>query len=224
VLIDLISPESVVDVGCGVGAWLAAFRDAGVDDVLGLDGDYVPRDLLQIEPDRFLAANLQEPPDLNRRFDLAISLEVAEHLPESASDRLVETLCKLAPVVLFSAATPLQGGTGHVNEQPQSYWAEKFALHGRRAVDAVRPAVWNDAAVKFWYRQNAVVYASPEALESNNRLREIAERTDTRILDVIHPELLKHRNAKPQITMREFLPLWCRRKASAVKQALPGNR
>ncbi len=214
---DLVSPESVVDVGCGVGAWLAAFRDAGVEDVLGLDGDYVPRDLLQIEAERFLAANLQDPPKLDRRFDLAISLEVAEHLPESASDRFVETVSGLAPVVLFSAAVPLQGGTGHVNEQPQSYWAEKFAQYGYRAVDAVRPVVWDDAGVKFWYRQNAVLYSSPEALASNKRMGEIADRTDTRMLDVIHPELLEHRNAEPQITMREFLPFWAKKKAAALK-------
>jgi SAM-dependent methyltransferase len=217
IVMDLISPSSVVDVGCGVGAWLAAFRKAGVDDVLGLDGEYVPRDMLQIEPERFMAANLQDPPKLDRRFDLAISLEVGEHLPDEASDRLVGTLCDCAPVVMFSAATPLQGGTGHVNERPLSYWAEKFAARGHKPIDAVRPLIWDDENVKFWYRQNTMLYASADALAANARLRTIAERTETRMLNVIHPALLEHRNAYPQITMRQFLPQWLRHVRSAIK-------
>ncbi|MGP1310858.1 MAG: class I SAM-dependent methyltransferase [Phycisphaerales bacterium] len=223
-VMDLIAPTSVVDVGCGVGAWLAAFQAAGVEDVVGVDGDYVPTDMLQVDRSRFIPANLQKPLDIRRTFDLAMSLEVAEHLPDTVADDFVATLCGLAPVVLFSAATPLQGGTGHVNERPQSYWAERFARHGFRAVDALRPEIWNDPDVKFWYRQNAMVYASERALQANGRLREIAARTDERMLDIVHPELLGHRNARPEITMRSFLPQWTRRKAAAVKRAVRGQR
>src|ERR1039458_216669 len=40
-------------IGCGDGTWLSVFRKLAVDDILGIDGDYVTRDLLQIPQDRF---------------------------------------------------------------------------------------------------------------------------------------------------------------------------
>ncbi len=212
-----VAPASVVDVGCGVGAWLAAFEREGVGDLVGLDGGYVPRDMLQIAQDRFIAADLKSPPDLGRTFDLALSLEVAEHLPEQAAEGFVATLCGLAPVVLFSAAVPLQGGTGHVNERPQSYWAERFESRGYAAIDAIRPEIWNDDAVRFWYRQNTLLYANGRALEGNATLRELAGRTERRMLDVVHPALLEHRNQQPQIELRAFLPRWAKMKAAALK-------
>lgn len=222
-VVDLVRPGSVADVGCGVGAWLASFAEAGVGRVLGFDGDYVPRDMLRIPRDRFVPVNLQEALPTDERFDLAMSLEVAEHLPEAVADRFVATLCGLAPVVLFSAAIPLQGGTGHINERAQSHWARKFAARGYRAVDAIRPVIWGDDSVKFWYRQNTLLYASEGALASNERLRIAAERTDERMLDLVHPALLAHRNEEPTVRMSRFLPQWARRKAVGVKRALRGR-
>lgn len=222
-VMELVGPRSVVDVGCGVGAWLGAFLDAGVDTVLGLDGDYVPRDMLKIPRERFVAANLQERLPVDERFDLAMSLEVAEHLPEGVAEQFVETLCRLAPVVMFSAAIPLQGGTGHINEQPQSYWAEKFASHAYRVIDAIRPEVWSDDSVKFWYRQNAFLYASDGAFSTNARLRDALAGTDTRMLDLVHPELLAHRNQQPTVEMSRFLPQWAKRKAVGMKRAVRGG-
>lgn len=72
----------MVDVGCGVGAWLRASKSLGVDEVLGFDGDHIPGDLLEIEQTEFRAADLSKPlPHVGRRLDLAISVEVAKHLP-----------------------------------------------------------------------------------------------------------------------------------------------
>lgn len=210
-------------MGCGVGAWLAAFAEAGVERVLGFDGDYVPRDMLKIPDDRFVAANLREPLPIKERFDLAISLEVAEHLPMEAADHFVGTLCGLAPVVLFSAAIPLQGGTEHVNERAQSWWASKFLSRGFRAIDAIRPEIWNDDSVKFWYRQNMLLYANEEALGANSRLRALADRTDPRMLDVVHPLLLSHRNDQPILGMAEFLPRWARRTGGRWRRKILGK-
>jgi SAM-dependent methyltransferase len=159
-LIDWLAPQSVVDIGCGTGAWLSVFAELGVQDYVGLDGDYVARQRLLIEPDRFRATDLttdwaMTPP---RQFDLAMSLEVAEHLPPASADRFVALLCQLSSVVLFSAAIPFQGGTGHVNEQWTGYWVEKFRQQGYEAVDCIRHRIWHNSQVAPWYCQNALLF------------------------------------------------------------------
>lgn len=186
---DLLAPRSVVDVGCGVGAWLAEWNAAGVSDVLGLDGDYVRRDQLLIPADRFRAADLSTPPAIGRRFDLATSLEVAEHLPPETTDGFVAALCALAPAVYFGAAVPSQGGTHHVNERWQSDWAARFAARGYVALDPVRPRVWADDRVSWWYAQNALLYVDRAALDATPALRALADRGV--IPDLVHPALHK---------------------------------
>jgi len=107
---EMIKPTSVLDVGCGVGHWLGVFMSRGITDVVGVDGDYINRSLLNIPREKFIGANLAEPVDLGRRFDLAMSLEVAEHLPPEAADTIVDTLAGRSDVVFFSAAVPRQRG------------------------------------------------------------------------------------------------------------------
>jgi predicted RNA methylase len=79
IVMELVAPTSVVDLGCGLGTWLATFADLGIEDYLGIDGDWVPPEMLEIPHERFMAARLDRPFALDREFDLAVSLEVAEH-------------------------------------------------------------------------------------------------------------------------------------------------
>lgn len=181
IVCDLLSVSSVVDVGCGVGTWLAAFKQQGASRVLGFDGDYVSRSDLQIEQREFEPRDLRQPLRLEGRFDLAISLEVAEHLPASRGPSLVDELVSAAPAVLFSAAIPRQGGTGHINERWQDYWAGLFAERGFRTIDCVRTAVWDDARVEPWYAQNAILYVAPEV--------ELADPGSRLPLSVVHPRV-----------------------------------
>ena len=115
-LIEHIRPTSVLDVGCGQGAWLAVWRELGVTDVTGVDGDYLVQDDLLIPRNDFLARDLTERFSLDRHFDLVQSLEVAEHLRPEASATFVDSLCAHGDIVAFSAAQPGQGGEGHINE------------------------------------------------------------------------------------------------------------
>jgi SAM-dependent methyltransferase len=158
IVVDRLQPASVLDVGCGRGTWLHVFADAGVSDTFGVDGPHISPADLEIPADRFASHDLDEPLDLGRRFDLVTCLEVGEHLDERAAPTLVASLVAHAPAVLFSAAIPKQGGAGHVNERWPSYWAGLFAARGYRAVDLIRPLVWNDDRVAFWYAQNIVLY------------------------------------------------------------------
>lgn len=171
-VIELTHPRSVIDVGCGRGTWLSVWSELGVADFQGLDGAYVDRTRLAIAAERFTPADLTQLWPVSRRFDIAQSLEVAEHLPEAAARPMIAQLCALADVVLFSAAQPGQGGEMHVNEQPLAYWANLFAMHGYAAFDCLRPRLSAEADVDPWYRYNTLVYANaagiarlaPEAL------------------------------------------------------------
>jgi GR25 family glycosyltransferase involved in LPS biosynthesis len=178
-------PSSAIDVGCGVGTWTAELLAAGVDAV-GMDGAHVRFEHLQIPRERFRAVNLESPPPAHQigRFDLAICLEVAEHLSAASADRMVEFLTELAPSVLFGAAIPGQGGTAHVNERWQSYWIEKFRARGFFCHDIIRPAVWDRDDVEPWYAQNTFLFtrdSSPPEIRFP--------------VDVVHPRIFqKYRN------------------------------
>jgi SAM-dependent methyltransferase len=181
--------QSVCDVGCGIGTWLHAFEECGVREVLGIDGDYVDRSMLLIDKTNFRPHDLATPLHSDRTYDLAMSLEVAEHLPESAAKTFVASLVSLAPVVLFSAAIPFQGGAHHVNERWQSYWAALFREHGYVPVDCVRARFWNDAGIEFWYRQNTVLYVKESALNAYPNLPKPAADGDTAYpFDIVHPD------------------------------------
>lgn len=154
---------NVIDVGCGEGWWAQAFADLG-HEVIGMDGGYVRDSPLG---ERFLPHDIAHPlpVHLARRFDLAVCLEVAEHLPESRAASFVAELCGLAPVVLFSAAIPGQGGTGHINEQWPAYWLSHFEANGYAVSGALRWDIWDDDRVENWYRQNLLVAAKdPKSL------------------------------------------------------------
>jgi SAM-dependent methyltransferase len=157
-LYEALPVRSVVDVGCGAGAWLAAWRELGVTDVLGLDGGYVDQSRLLIPAMAFRAVDLAAPFDCARRFDLVQTLEVAEHLPPAASDRFIAALVAHANIVFFSAAPPGQGGDHHVNEQSYESWRRLFAQHGYVCVDYLRPKVANMEEIEPWYRYNSFLF------------------------------------------------------------------
>ena len=154
----LVNPESVVDFGCGTGAWLRAWREVGVSRLLGADGDYVDRQSLLIDEHEFRWVDLSRPVDFGQRFDLASCLEVAEHLPESAAAVLVRTLTRHSKTVLFSAAVPGQGGYRHLNEQPYHYWRTMFAACDYCMLDVLRPRLRHVRNIEPWYAYNAFLF------------------------------------------------------------------
>jgi Methyltransferase domain len=162
ILFRYYQPQSVVDVGCGLAPWLKAAMELGAGDILGIDGDYVDRGALLVPEANFRSADLRERIRIDRRFDLAISMEVVEHLPYSRSETFIEDLVSLSDVVLFSAALPYQGGTDHINEQWLEFWAILFQRHGYVPYDFLRRPCWSDRAVEFWYSQNAIVFCATE--------------------------------------------------------------
>lgn len=191
---DIFVPQSVVDVGCGSGAFLQAFRRAGAVELLGLDSG-AGTALRRIAPHEFVAADLEVALPLERRYDLAVSLEVAEHLSRARAPGFVADLTRAAPVVLFSAAIPYQGGIHHVNEQWPSYWREQFAQHNFECFDVMRPLLWHRDDIGVPYAQNTLLFASPDAaciprLHAKRQWHEI---------DQVHPRAWVDAHEQPKL-------------------------
>ena len=156
--------NSLIDFGCGTGTWLWVAQNYGVDEIIGLDGDYVSRDMLMIPEKCFQPTDLSKPFKVFKKYDMAMSLEVAEHLPEESADGFVKGLCMSSDIVLFSAAHPGQGGDGHINEQPKEYWIEKFAQHNYKPIE-IKQYFADDEKVEWWYRDNIVLFSTTDKYE-----------------------------------------------------------
>ena len=202
-VIDLVRPRSVVDVGCGEGAWASVFAGLGVQDVMGLDGTYIDPHRLLIPATRFQAVDLVKPFELPRKFDLAVCLEVAEHLPEASAAGLVKSLARCAPVVLFSAAIPGQGGVAHINEQWPAHWAEQFAALDFECFDILRSRFWDAPDVNPWYQQNMMLFVRRDARAGLPGLKDLVPTVKPAAL--VHPGVfaskhaaLRHQEAWPQ--------------------------
>jgi len=165
-IVSLCKPATVIDVGCGTGALLSAFRELGCS-VNGLE--YAEGGLaycrarglnvakFDIEHDSVSSAQL------TKKYDVVTSFEVAEHLPARHADRFTALLASLSPLIVMSAAPPGQGGTDHVNEQPRSYWIDKFKRRGRSYDEAMSKRLaddWAAANVAPFYYGNVMVFRS----------------------------------------------------------------
>lgn len=201
-VVDLFQPNSVVDVGCATGVWLDAFKKIGkVKEVLGYDGDWVDENRLLIKRNEFVRHNLEEKIVSNKKYDLAISLEVAEHISKEHANDFVESLVNLSDCIFFSAAIPFQGGEHHVNEQWQSYWIRKFENKGYICFDYIRPIVWNNKRVSYSYAQNSFIFIEKNKLLELN-LNDKLLNYKTAIMDCVHPGIYKIGLPNEQSTKR----------------------
>jgi len=156
--------NSVVDFGCGVGTWLAGLKQYGISDICGFDGNWVDKNLLIIPNECFFEVDFEEPIELKRKFELAISIEVAEHLSEKSANKFVETLVNASDIVLFSAAIPFQGGDNHINEQWPEYWHNLFKAYDYIAADCLRKKLWANKMVLDFHKQSILIYGKKEKL------------------------------------------------------------
>ena len=182
---------------------------------MGVDGAYVQRNLLLISAEHFQSQDIAQPFELGRRFDIIQCLEVGEHLPESSSDTLIGNLTRHGDMVLFSAATPGQGGENHINEQTHEYWRLLFARHGYKPFDLFRPMIKGVAEVESWYRYNIVLF--------------IAETTVPALSAGLLRSALRDDQAIPAMASLVFrirsyvislLPVWCVSKIALGKHGV----
>lgn len=129
VLLNEFNPDSVIDFGCAIGAYLEPFHEHGIQ-IHGVDGSSAALNHAVVPKNILTKHDLRESYEVDQEYELAICIEVAEHLPESSADTLVDTLCNAAESIVFTAAPPGQSGEHHVNLQPADYWVEKFERRG----------------------------------------------------------------------------------------------
>lgn len=186
-IMRILNPASVVDIGCGLGTFLYCFKKEGVKDVLGIDGSWVNKQALSkyLDEAEFLEKDLEKPFTLDKKFDLVLSLEVAEHLSPQSAAIFVNNLVEAGKLILFSAAIPLQGGQNHINEQWLTYWEEKFLKHNYVIHDVMRPIFWDNPKIFWWYRQNMVLIA-PKEFQLDAKL------ISNPLRKVVHYELFDH--------------------------------
>jgi SAM-dependent methyltransferase len=188
-VIELIQPKHIIDVGCGLGAWLSVFKEHGVEDILGIDGDYVDVNKLKISQKYFMDHDLTKPLSIEKTFDLVVSLEVAEHLPAQNAESFVNGLVKLGPVILFSAALPYQPGEHHYNCQWPNYWANLFYKKGYVLFDCLRMKFWQNKNVDWWYSQNMLLFVRQSSLSNYPTLKNHFSFTTSEPVSLVHPEL-----------------------------------
>lgn len=189
-LCSIFNPDSVLDIGCGDGRWLSCFSECGVRSLAGIDGPWTATEKLVIDPNNFSVRDVSQPIDFGRRFSLAMSLEVAEHVSPLSSEIFVDNMVRHSDVILFGAAIPFQGGFRHINERWQSEWSSAFAAKDFQTFDLFRGTLWNRTDVAVWYKQNMLVYVNRKrpdliSMAANFcKANAIAELP----LDIVHPE------------------------------------
>ena len=188
----LLNPKRVVDVGCGRGAWLKAFKEKGASKLVGYDGTWNSQENMIDQSIVFHAADLNKPINIldAEHYDLTISVEVAEHLEPTSAQDFIKSLTKLSDVVLFGAAYTKQGGANHINEQPHTYWASCFSAYDYVPYDLFRPKLWGDKEIPFWYQQNTFLYVRQNTPISELLVRaEYEPMKNVTFMNCIHPAL-----------------------------------
>jgi hypothetical protein len=184
--VPTFNPGSYIELGAGFGHWARAAMDRGVASVLAVDGPWTDLEMIRVPRRNYRIADLTASVDFGRRFDMALSLEVAEHIDPASADIFVDNLVRHSDLVIFGAAIPGQGGYLHVNEQWPSYWADKFASRGYRLFDVFRSRFWSEQDMPVWYRQNTFLFVNQGR---DDLIAIAASEASGQPVDAVHPEL-----------------------------------
>lgn len=228
-LLDLFKPNSYLELGAGFCHWSRVAMDYGIDDVLAVDGPWTNLSAIHIDRSKFFVQDMEQEFDLGRRFDMALTLEVGEHISESSADIFVRTLTRHSDLIVFGAAIPLQGGFRHINEQWQSYWLSRFRSHGFRAYDIIRPRFWDDREIPYYYRQNPFLFIKSGRRElttiADEEMAKVQEQYP--IVDLVHPDKYIEMAQYDIISLRRLaskLPMYAlRATAQKARRILTGR-
>jgi hypothetical protein len=202
-ILNTFTINSVIDIGCGVGAWLSVFEKNGVKEIKGFDVNDLPPESYYLKKNKIQTRCdlVSSEFVLNAKADLTICLEVAEHLPLEVSDNLIKNLTNSAPIIIFSAAFPGQTGVNHINEQPPWYWREKFNKINFFEMDFLRPLIWKDERIAWWYRQNTTSYIDSAYADTNVHIKHLfakyGQKPGPHRLTLVNEWILQNMNRPP---------------------------
>ena len=154
----LLDPLTVLDIGCGPGTYVRALREIGVD-AIGIDTDE------RVAGQQYLLQ--QSLFDTKLQAELVLFLEVAEHIDQDKADAIVTSITGAVEpggMLIWSAAHPGQGGTGHINCQPKSYWDTKLKEAGLERNEKMEAKLLDYVKSGYhmgWFLQNAMLYKKP---------------------------------------------------------------
>lgn len=186
-LFKLYKPNSILDIGCGLGTWLSVARELGVTDIYGVEGPWLNPKQLRIDPKYVAIQDLEQSFNLHRSFDLIISLEVAEHLSPATASTFIASLISHGDIILFSAAIPYQGGQNHINEQFLAYWSDLFNKFDFVPIDIIRGQIWDDKDIHWWLRQNILLFVRRSII--NDKPFFLKYINSCKPLSIVHPEV-----------------------------------
>ncbi len=207
ILYEFYKPVSVIDIGCGRGSWLAVAESLGSIYLKGIDGPWISKNDLISKNIDFTPMDLEQPIETKEKYDLCLSIEVAEHLHKKYATRFVKTLCNVSDIVIFSAAIKFQEGPNHINQQWQSYWVDLFGTNDFQCYDVFRNKIWNNDNIDWWFRQNVFLYINNS---SSSIDIEYLKSFIKPIYDIVHPKnyeekILSHANQSNDLTMEVCL-------------------
>jgi SAM-dependent methyltransferase len=183
-----LQPQSVIELGCGRGAWLKACHELGSTQLVGYDGHWNSGAMMVDGAIEFHGVDLNAPFDVPRGgAGLAISLAVAQHLEPASAARFVGRLTAASGAVLFDA-----GDSGH------SWWAGLFARHGYQPFDLFRSRFWGNVDLCYWSRQHTFLYAAACGAQ-HRQLRDAGAQPleDRALMDCGSPELYQGHGRGP---------------------------
>lgn len=169
-IFELFHPKSILEFGCGDGNLTRVLQKEGIS-ITALDGFSQP-DFSKFRNISFHKLDLNNVETVNnfiktngKKYDLAICMEVAEHLKPEVSENLIEWLASSADRVIFSASVTMQGGEGHINCRNRLFWNDLFEKKSFFLNDVIRKSIRKFPDVGIWYRLNTLVYEKkPEGL------------------------------------------------------------
>lgn len=157
------SPKTLIDFGCGNGELCFELQQKlGRDNVTGIDTQNALDFGKNNKDINFIAFDLTSKFEIQEKLDIAVCLEVAEHLDSKYAKMMIGNLVNASNLVIFSAAIPGQGGHQHLNEQEPMYWAKLFWENGFVLKQDPRRKLRKKFRLAPWYKQNILIFGKAE--------------------------------------------------------------
>jgi len=176
-----LKPGSILEFGCGLGLYCDFLKtELDINRVFGIEPEPMsggfdsPNGPIQLTIDIF---SDKHPEPLEQKFDLVMSIEVAEHIPREKHNFLFDFLVShTSNWIVFSGARIGQGGHGHIAERDEEDWKAEFLKRGMVFQDELTRNIrlaCNKINVN--HQQNLMVFKRPSGYEGLDHIEQQAQ-------------------------------------------------